>query len=124
MFLDLTKSISRKFLRRLDQSDQKLFQEINRIENWILGALSKLDKFLLKLQVRAQPRATPGTSRDIDREHQVRNESDIDPRPEVSASVDRSHQTVTSDHVQYFTVESQQILSGLFHVHAALLCDT
>ena len=42
---------------------KKLSKEFSRTESRILGALSKLDEFLLNPQVRTCPVAVPGTSR-------------------------------------------------------------
>ena len=44
-------------------------KEFSRTESRILGALSKLDEFLLKPQVRTCPVAVPGTSRNSDSEN-------------------------------------------------------
>ena len=45
---------------------KKLSKQFSRTESRILGALSKLDDFLLKPQVRTCSVAVPGTSRNID----------------------------------------------------------
>ena len=59
--------------------------EFSRTESRILGALSKLDEFLLNPQVRACSVAVPGTSRSSNLENQGTNEDrpSDDPGPEV-----------------------------------------
>ena len=47
---------------------KKLSKEFSRTQSRILGALSKLDEFLLKPQVRTCSVAVPGTSRNSDSE--------------------------------------------------------
>ena len=63
---------------------KKLSKEFSRTESRILGALSKLDEFLLNPQVRACSVAVPGTSRSSNLENQGTNEDrpSDDPRPE------------------------------------------
>ena len=72
---------------------KKLSHEFSRTEYHILGALSKLDEFLLNPQVRTQSGTVPGTSRNADVENQEPNEdrSQNNPHPEVGSSVYRSH---------------------------------
>ena len=55
----------------------------------ILGALSELDEFLLKSQIRTHSRSFPGTSRNTNVENQEPNEhcSHDDPHPNVGPSV-------------------------------------
>ena len=48
---------------------KKLSKEFSRMESRILGALSKLDEFLLNPQVRTCSVAVPGTSRNNDSEN-------------------------------------------------------
>ena len=50
---------------------EKLPQEFSRTDYRILGALSKLDKFLLKPQIRTFSGTTPGTFRNTDVENQI-----------------------------------------------------
>ena len=49
---------------------KKLSQEFSRTESRILGALSKLDEFLLNPQIRTFSGTTPGTFRNTDVENQ------------------------------------------------------
>ena len=65
---------------------KKLSQEFSRIESRILGALSKLDKFLLNQQLRTHSETVPGTLRNTNVENQGTNEDDSqnDPHPEAS----------------------------------------
>ena len=67
---------------------KKLSKEFSRSESRILGALSKLDEFLLNPQVRTCSVAVPGTSRSSNLENQGTNEDrpSDDPGPEVEFS--------------------------------------
>ena len=71
---------------------KKLSKEFSRTESRILGALSKLDEFLLNPQVRTCSAAVPGTSRSSNLENQGTNEdrSSDDFGPEVEFSSPRS----------------------------------
>ena len=51
---------------------KKLSKEFSRKESRILGALCKLDEFLLNLQVRTCSVAVPGTSRNSNSENPLR----------------------------------------------------
>ena len=64
---------------------KKLSKEISRTESRILGALPKLDEFLMNPQVRTCSVAVPGTSRNINSENRetTRDRSSDDPCPEV-----------------------------------------
>ena len=64
---------------------KKLSLEFSRTESRILGALSKLDEFLLNPQVRTHSGTVPGTFRNTNLENQGTNEDDClsDPRPEA-----------------------------------------
>ena len=67
---------------------KKLSKEFNRTESRILGALSKLDEFLLNPQVRTCSVAVPGTSRSLNLENEGTNEDrpSDDPGTEVEFS--------------------------------------
>ena len=67
---------------------KKLSKEFSRTESRILGALSKLDEFLLNPQVRTCSVAVPGTSRNSNSENRetTGDRSSDDPYPEVSFS--------------------------------------
>ena len=67
---------------------KKLSKESSRTESRILGALSKLDEFLLNPQVRTSSVAVPGTSRNSDSENRepTGDRSLNDPCPEVVCS--------------------------------------
>ena len=67
---------------------KKLSKEFSRTESQILGALSKLDEFLLNPQVRTCSVAVPGTSGSSNLENQGTNEDrpSDDPGPEVEFS--------------------------------------
>ena len=67
---------------------KKLSKEFSRTESRILGALSKLDEFLLNPQVRTCSVVAPGTSRSSNQENQGTTEDrpSDDPGPEVEFS--------------------------------------
>ena len=64
---------------------KKLSKEFSKTESRILGALSKLDEFLLNPQVRSCSVAVPGTSRNTNSENRetTGDRSSDDPYPEV-----------------------------------------
>ena len=64
---------------------KKLSQEYSRTESCILGALSKLDEFLLNQQKTTHSGTVPGTFRNTNVENQGTNEDDYqsDPHPEA-----------------------------------------
>ena len=64
---------------------KKLSQQFSRTESRILGALSKLDEFLLNPQIRTHSGTVPGTFRNTNGENQGTNEdhSQSDPHPEA-----------------------------------------
>ena len=78
---------------------KKLSQEFSRTESRILSALSKLDEFLLNLQIRTHSGTVPGTFRKTNVENQEPNEdrSQDDPHPEVGPSVYQSRHSNDSD---------------------------
>ena len=71
---------------------KKFSQEFSRTESCILGALSKLDDFLLNPQVRTCSVALPETSRNNNSENRERagDRSSNDPCPEVEFSASRT----------------------------------
>ena len=116
-FLESTRNISHKFLRRSKaESLIKLFQEFGRTESRILDALSKLDEFLLNPQIRMHSGTIPGTSRNINVENQGTNEDDSqsDPHPEAgifcSQTTQNSGPEVGPDMV---TGATEQMRNGL-----------
>ena len=68
---------------------KELSQEFSGTESRILGALSKLDEFLLNPQIRTRSGAVPGTFRNTNVENQEQNEerSQDGPHPEVGPSI-------------------------------------
>ena len=64
---------------------KKLSEEFSKTESRVLGALSKLDEFLLNLQVRTCSVAVQGTSRNANSENRETHgdRSSDDPYPEV-----------------------------------------
>ena len=82
---------------------KKLSKEFSRTESRILGALSKLDEFLLNPQVRTCSVAVPGTSRNSNSENQElnRDRSLNDPCPEVVYSSHHSGHVNSSEIEEY-----------------------
>ena len=78
---------------------KKLSQEFRRTESCILGALSKLDEFLLNPQIRTHSVTVPGTFRNTNVENQEPNEdrSQDDPHPEVGPSFYQSRHSNDRD---------------------------
>ena len=73
---------------------KKLSKEFNKTESRILGALSRLDEFLLNPQVRTCSVAVPGTSRNANPENRETHgdRSSDDPFPEVGCFLHHSGQ--------------------------------
>ena len=88
---------------------KKLSQEFSRTESRILGALSKLDEFLLNQQITTHSETGPGTFRNTNMENQGTNEDDSqsDPHPEVGPSVCQSRHSIDSD-----TGETHDTMTG------------
>ena len=78
---------------------KKLSQEFSRTESRILGALSKIDGFLLNPQIRRFSGTAPGTFRNADVEtHEPSGDrSQNDPQPEVEFSACRASNLTDSD---------------------------
>ena len=78
---------------------KKLSQEFSKTESRIVGALSKLDEFLLNSQIRTHSRTVPGSFRNTNVENQEPNEdrSQDDPHPEVGPSVCQSRHSIGLD---------------------------
>ena len=75
---------------------KKLSQEFSRTESLILGALSKLDEFLLNPQIRTHSGTVPGTFWNTNVENQGTNEDDSQSDPHPDAGVFRSQTTQNS----------------------------
>ena len=75
---------------------KKLSQELNWTESRILGALSKLDKFLLNPQKRTHSGTVRGTFRNTNVENQGTNEDDSQSDPHPEAGIFRSQTTQNS----------------------------
>ena len=90
---------------------KKLSKEFSRTESRILGALSKLDEFLLNLQVRTCSVAVPGTSRNNNSENWETTEdrSSDDPCPEVGYSSHYSCQLNSPEAENYPHISAFQI---------------
>ena len=75
---------------------KKLSQEFSRTESRILGALSKLDEFLLNPQIRTHSGTVPGTFRNTNVENQGTTEDDSQSDPHPEAGIFRSQTTQNS----------------------------
>ena len=91
---------------------KKIFQGFSPAENRMLGALSKLDKFLLNSQVLVQSGNIPGTSRDINEMNRELDESrsQNDPCPEVY------HKIGSWKNQPQFSAFSSMILMMIFNL--------
>ena len=72
---------------------KKLSLEFSRAESRILGALSKLDEFLLNQQKRTHSETVPGTFRNRNVENQGTNEDDSQSDPHPEAGIFRGQST-------------------------------
>ena len=75
---------------------KKLSQEFSRTESRILGALSKLDEFLLNQQIRTHSGTVPETFRNTNVDNQGTNEDDSMSDPHPQAGLFRNHTTQKS----------------------------
>ena len=76
---------------------EKLSQEFSRAESRILGALSKLDEFLLNPQITTHSETVPGTFRNTNVENQGTNEDDFQSGPHPEAGIFCGQTTQNSD---------------------------
>ena len=85
------------------RATEKLSKEFSRTESRIVGALSKLDEFLLNPQVQTCSVAVPGTSRNSNSENREPNgdRSSDDPCPEVRFSSHHSGHLNSSEVEEY-----------------------
>ena len=74
----------------------KLSQEYSRTESRILGALSKLDEFLLNQLIRTHSGTVPETFRNTNLDNQGTNEDDSKSAPHPEAGLFRSQTTQNS----------------------------
>ena len=72
---------------------KKLSQEFSRTESRILGALSKLDEFLLNRQITTHSGTVPGTFRNTNVKNQGTNEDDSQSDPHPEAGIFRGQTT-------------------------------
>ena len=75
---------------------EKLSQEFSRTESRILGALSKLDEFLLNPQITTHSGTVPGTFRNTNVENRGTNEDDSQSDPHPEAGIFRGQNTQNS----------------------------
>ena len=104
----------------------KLSQESSRTESRILGALSKLDEFLLHLKIRTISGTLPGTFRNADVEnHEPSGErSQNDPNPEVEFSACRASNVTYSDPDETFhRLCFENRITGKFKFFVSVLFD-
>ena len=76
-----------------DRVSKKLSQEFSRTESRILGALSKLDEFLLNQQIRTHSETVPGTFQNTNVKNQGTNEDDSQSDPHPEAGIFRGQTT-------------------------------
>ena len=76
---------------------KKLSQEFSRTKSRILGALSKLDEFLLNPQITTHSETVPGTFRNTNVENQGTNEDDSQSDPHPEAGIFCGQTTQNSD---------------------------
>ena len=93
--------INEKYIRQVSEEiegrvTKKLSQEFSRTESRILGALFKLDKFLLNRQIRTHSGTVPGTFRNTNVENQGTNEYDSQSDPHPEAGLFRNQTTQNS----------------------------
>ena len=75
---------------------EKMSQEFSQIESRILGALSKLDEFILNQQTQTHSGTVPGTFRNTNVENQGTNEDDSQSDPHPEAGIFRGQTTQNS----------------------------
>ena len=93
----ITKNISHKFMKKLKvESLKKLSPDFSWTEPRILGALYKLEEFLLNPQIRTHFGAVRGTFRNTNVENQGTNEDDSQSDPHPEAGLFRSQTTQNS----------------------------
>ena len=76
---------------------KKLSQEFSRTMSRVLGALSKLDEFLLNQQITTHSETVPGTFRNTNVENQGTNEDDSQSDPHPEAGIFCGQTTQNSD---------------------------
>ena len=90
--------INEEYITQLSQEiegrvTKKLSQEYSRTESRILGALPKLDEFLLNQQIQTHSETVPGTFRNTNVENQGMNEDDSQSDPHPEAGIFRGQNT-------------------------------
>ena len=86
---------------------KKLSQEFSRTKSRFLGALPKLDEFLLNPQARVHSGPVPETYRNTNGENKKTNEdrSQNDPHPGVGVSVSQSSQEFSPSNISYSGIQ-------------------
>ena len=101
---------------------KKLSQEFNQTESRILGALSKLDEFLLNQQITTHSGTVPGTFRNTNVENRGTNEDDSQSDPHLlilkqASSAARLHKTLAQKIVVTVTIKmSMPPSSAIFQI--------
>ena len=95
-------SINEEYITQVSEEiegrvSKKLSQEFSRTESRILGALSKLDEFLLNQQIQTHSETVPGTLRNTNVENQGTNEDDSQSDPHPEAGIFCGQTTQNSD---------------------------
>ena len=95
---NLVPGINEEYITRVPEEIQgrvtkKLSQEYSRTGSRILGALSKLDEFLLNQQIRTHSGTVPETFRNTNVDNQGTNEDDSQSDPYPGAGLLRSQTT-------------------------------
>ena len=90
---------------------KKLFQELSRTQSRILGALSRLEEFLLNPLIQCLSGSVPDTSRNTYEENQGTDEdrSQNDPHLEAGVSLSQSSQDFGPDEAEDTMVEGKLI---------------
>ena len=100
---------------------KKLSQEFSRTESRILGALSKLDEFLLNQQIQTHSETVSGTFRNTNVENQGTNEDDSQSDPHPEAGIFRGQTTQNlgpKDYPDMVTGATGEIPNGHYMVTA------
>ena len=94
-------SINEEYITQVSEEiegrvSKKLSQEFNRTGSRILGALCKLDEFLLNPQIRTHSETVPGTFRNTNVGNQGTNEDESQSDPHPEAGIFRGQTTQNS----------------------------
>ena len=99
-----------------DRVTKKLSQEFSRTESRILGAPSKLDEFLLNLQIRTHSGTVPGTFRNTKVENQGTNEDDSQSETTQNSGSEAARDSYARN-LLTLTYNSGSVLLRLIYLH-------